>query len=269
MGSGHPLNPILSTQGHGPRIRNNQTLHLVTVGAARKRQLGQTTGFWTPLHLDTPIQLTTFLFWKCKQQQQYTIISTYISKTPQTHFEMPKYTETDLQNALSDIRNGLTTAQAARLWGVPRTTLINRKQRHCEPHRVAATHLQRLSHSQETLLAKWILDQGSLGFPLSHGFIRYLVQRVLAEMGDTELLGKHWMQRFFERNPAVKTLAGKRIEKDRLENADPTKVARQSLVPRLIPAMYCSYVHAMYLLLFAVKFQGQASLWLGKLNDAV
>ena len=135
---------------------------------------------------------------------------------------MPKYTETDLQNALSDIRNGLTTAQAARLWGVPRTTLINRKQRHCEPHRVAATHLQRLSHSQETLLAKLILDQGSLGFPPSHGFIRYLVQRVLAEMGDTELLVKHWMQRFFERNPAVETLAEKRIEKDRLEIADPT-----------------------------------------------
>ena len=37
LGSGHPLNPILSTQVHGPRIRNNRTLPLVTVGAARKR----------------------------------------------------------------------------------------------------------------------------------------------------------------------------------------------------------------------------------------
>ena len=77
---------------------------------------------------------------------------------------MAKYTENDLQNALSDIQNGMAAAKAAKVWSVPRTTLRHRL-RGREPLKVAKAHCQRLSPIQEEHLAHWIRVQGTIGCP--------------------------------------------------------------------------------------------------------
>ena len=85
---------------------------------------------------------------------------------------MAKYTEKDFQNALLDITNGMPTAYAASKWGVPRTTLASRKNHHHEPCRLGAAHLQKVSPTQEAMLANWIRNQEALGFPPTHASVR-------------------------------------------------------------------------------------------------
>ena len=102
---------------------------------------------------------------------------------------MAKYTENDLQNALADIRAGMTAAKAARVWNVPRTTLRHRF-RGTEPLKIAKAHCQRLSPSQEDSLAEWIRIQGTIGCPPTHATIRFIASRVIANDGDPRPLGK-------------------------------------------------------------------------------
>ncbi len=65
---------------------------------------------------------------------------------------MPQYTEQDLNEALNDIRNSKSIRQASRDWGVPDTTLRNRKKGG-ESYFIAAQSQQRLSPSQEEHLS--------------------------------------------------------------------------------------------------------------------
>ena len=124
---------------------------------------------------------------------------------------MPNYTEDDIKNALVDIENGKFVRQAAREWGVPKTTLKDRLDG-AEPKAQAHTYRQRLSKTQEEHLTQWVLSQGALGYAPTHAQIKSFASRVLQAGGDTQPLGKHWMQHFLKRNPAIKTLQGKKIE---------------------------------------------------------
>ena len=140
---------------------------------------------------------------------------------------MAKYTEKHLQNALFDITNGMLTAYAARKWGVPRTTLASRKNHHHEPRRLGAAHLQKVSPTQEAMLANWIRVQEALSFPPTHACVRYFASRLLGTNGDnndSEMLGNHWIQ-FFKRNPSVKTKHNEQIEVERAQEATSDTIA--------------------------------------------
>lgn len=58
------------------------------------------------------------------------------------------------------------------------------------PRAVAFSSRKRLSLTQETLLADWVLVQASLGLPPSHAQIRELTARVTFQRGKTQALGK-------------------------------------------------------------------------------
>ncbi|OAQ60824.1 mutator-like element [Purpureocillium lilacinum] len=93
---------------------------------------------------------------------------------------------------------------ASRQWGVPRATLYDRTHgRECRKD--AFSPLQRLSQTQEIQITEWILIQDALGLPPTHSQIKQFAQRMLAVKGDHVPLGKHWMQAFLRRNPAVRT----------------------------------------------------------------
>jgi hypothetical protein len=117
---------------------------------------------------------------------------------------MHQYTEHDLREALSDVRNGNSLRKASREWGVPFTTLQNRNQG-SESHTLAAENQQRLSSSQEEHLSNWVLAQEALGVPLTHGQIRQFAGRLLVIKGDSQVLGKRWMEGFLRRNPILRT----------------------------------------------------------------
>jgi len=130
---------------------------------------------------------------------------------------MPKYsqyTQESLEEALLDVSNGSTVREAARTWGVPRSTLQNRLKGY-EPHSTAHSDSQRLSIEQEKKLVKWIKHQELLGLAPTHSQIRFFATKVLSLNGDTEPLGRRWMQAFLRRNPELRTRKKKPIEMER------------------------------------------------------
>ena len=131
---------------------------------------------------------------------------------------MGNYTEFDVQEALDSIANGQSIKKAAVLWGIPRATLYNRLHGR-ESRKEAFTGHQKLSPDQEKHLTQWILTQDALGLPPTHAQIKQFVQRVLAVKGDDQPLGKHWMQAFLKRNPAVCTQKVYHRDSARVDNA--------------------------------------------------
>ena len=131
---------------------------------------------------------------------------------------MPTISENALQQAIDAVLAGASLRRASTTHGVPRTTLVRRLEGKL-PRKQAQVHHQRLSPWQEENLVDWILVQGALGLPPTHAQIRQFVTRILAHNGDTQPLGKRWMEGFFARNPQVKTLRGKSIESRRVNGA--------------------------------------------------
>ncbi|KJZ69105.1 hypothetical protein HIM_11512 [Hirsutella minnesotensis 3608] len=117
---------------------------------------------------------------------------------------MVNCTEPDIHQALQAIANGVSVRKASKQWGVPRATLYDRMHgRECR--KAAFSPLQRLSQTQENQLTEWVLIQDALGLPPTHSQIKQFAQRMLAVKGDHVPLGKHWMQAFLRRNPAIRT----------------------------------------------------------------
>ncbi|KAF4473667.1 hypothetical protein CGGC5_v007262 [Colletotrichum fructicola Nara gc5] len=101
--------------------------------------------------------------------------------------------------------NGISARNASRRWGVPRSTLQDRTKG-AQQRAAAFEDLQRLSHTQEAKLASWVQIQADLGLPPTHQQVKDFAQRILHAMGDTQPLGKRWMDGFLRRNPYIKAM---------------------------------------------------------------
>ena len=95
---------------------------------------------------------------------------------------MPKYTENALQSAILEVSSGTPLREAARHWGVPRTTLQNRLKGHTS-RSIAYEPYQRLAQEQERSLAHWAFAQAVLGSPPTHAQLRGMAQRILSQGG--------------------------------------------------------------------------------------
>ena len=124
---------------------------------------------------------------------------------------MATYIEGDVQNALSDLRNGVALATAATRHGIPRNTLRGRLNGR-QPPRHAHDNDQRLTAVQEEHLELWILRQEALGYAPTHAQVRVIASGVLKREGDHKPLGKKWSSHFVKRHPAIKTKLGRRTD---------------------------------------------------------
>lgn len=131
---------------------------------------------------------------------------------------MKPYSEHEVQQAIQAIKNGQSTAKAALEWGIPRSTLRYRLYG-TQPHSLAAESQQRLSQSQETHLAQWIVNQANLGLLPTYFELRLFAQRVFETKGDSIPLGKRWVQAFLKRNPSVKVQKSQRVDSSRVSGA--------------------------------------------------
>ena len=77
---------------------------------------------------------------------------------------MPSYTENDLQQAVSAVLGGVSRHQAAKQWGIPRSTLLGRLRGSNSKEQVNSDR-QKLSPTEETSLAEWARVQHVLGLP--------------------------------------------------------------------------------------------------------
>ncbi|KAK6208528.1 transposase [Colletotrichum tabaci] len=134
------------------------------------------------------------------------------------------YTEDEVNQALEAISNGQSIRKAAQQYGVPRTTLQHRLQG-TQTRASAFSDLQRLTVSQEAKLAEWVRIQHALGLPPTHQQVKLFAERILHTMGDTQPIGRGWMQAFIRRNPSVKVQRSRPIDSRRVNGAS-TEVIR-------------------------------------------
>src|SRR6266480_2400773 len=124
---------------------------------------------------------------------------------------MATYTENDVQNALTDLRNRGALRTISTHHGVPRTTLRDRFNS-ARSYRDAHNDEQRLSTVQEERLKRWILRQEALGYAPIHTQVRAIASGILKQGGDDKPLGKKWIQHFLKRYPTVKIKLGRRTD---------------------------------------------------------
>jgi hypothetical protein len=136
---------------------------------------------------------------------------------------MATYTEGDVQNALTDLRNGVLLATAATRNGAPRNTLRGRLNG-AQPHRHAHCDGQRLTAVQEEHLELWILRQEALSYAPTHAQVRAIASGVLEREGDHKPLGRKWSSHFVKRHPAVKTKLGRRTDWEHINAATPDNI---------------------------------------------
>ncbi|KAH7461693.1 hypothetical protein FOMA001_g18887 [Fusarium oxysporum f. sp. matthiolae] len=120
---------------------------------------------------------------------------------------MPVYSADDLENAIADVKNGVSLKTAAK-------------------KTVARQEQLRLTTDQEDDLERWILRQEKLGHAPTHAQVRTIVRSVLARHGDHAPLGRKWTTRFVERHPALKTKLGRRTDWERVNAATPANIKR-------------------------------------------
>ena len=91
---------------------------------------------------------------------------------------MKQYSEAELLEALDCVANGTPIKQAAREYGIPRSTLQSRLKGH-QSRSEGSADLQRLSPDQEKHLASWVSAQHALGLPPTHAQVREFADRIV------------------------------------------------------------------------------------------
>jgi iron-sulfur cluster repair protein YtfE (RIC family) len=80
---------------------------------------------------------------------------------------------------------------------------------------------QKLSPAEEIALINHIIEYYQSMLPLNVELLYYYANKLCRAKGDHTPVGKNWHHKFYERNPNVKTLRARPMEKARLINEDP------------------------------------------------
>ncbi|KAK6206671.1 transposase [Colletotrichum tabaci] len=145
---------------------------------------------------------------------------------------MSQYTEDEVNQALEAISNGQSIRKAAQQYGVPRTTLQHRLQG-TQTRASAFSDLQRLTVSQEAKLAEWV-DSACSWAPTNPSTSEAIRRKDPSCYGDTQPIGRGWMQAFIRRNPSVKVQRSRSIDSRRVNGAS-TEVIRDWFKHLAIP----------------------------------
>jgi 4-hydroxybenzoate polyprenyltransferase len=106
------------------------------------------------------------------------------------------------------------TATAARMHGIPRSTLRGR-QDGATTNREAKIPTQRLSPIQEEDLVNWILDEEAVGRAPTLLRIRRFAEQICKFSGDDDPLSRGWVYRFISRHECIKTKLARSLETKR------------------------------------------------------
>lgn len=119
-----------------------------------------------------------------------------------------KYTENDLQQALSDVRNNkCSIRQAERSYHVPHSTLINKLKGKTPTKRKMGPSTV-LTDDEENILVRWILACAKKGFPLNKKLLCETVHDIIKSDGRPNpfkdgLPGIKWFHAFLKRHSEI------------------------------------------------------------------
>lgn len=118
-----------------------------------------------------------------------------------------KYSSEDVYNALKEVDEGASIAASARKFGVPRSTLSEKRSgRHPIECRMGPETV--LTQDEENLLEEWIFYVSDVGFPVSKRQLLDSVQMILNKSKRKTVFtnnrpGRKWYAAFRQRYPKV------------------------------------------------------------------
>ncbi len=118
---------------------------------------------------------------------------------------MVRYTEEQLQAALTAVENGMPKSRAAKEYQIPRKTIHDRING-ATTKKQQGIDRQILSDEQESLLVQWTVVQAKIGCAPSHHLLRKVATKILEAAGNHTPIGKRWTAKFLRRHPELKTL---------------------------------------------------------------
>jgi Tc5 transposase DNA-binding domain len=130
----------------------------------------------------------------------------------------------NLANALAGFDDGTyeNPNQASKATGTPVNTIYGRLRGRKSRREVNTTN-QALTPAEEMALVQWVQRLSATGHPVRHPFLVELAeeirdQRLKAKDNVVKRpLGQKWVQRFFKRNPPLKSQLAKSMEQARAE----------------------------------------------------
>lgn len=131
-----------------------------------------------------------------------------------------QYTEEQLSQAMTAIRNGMKIREASRAFSVPRGTLQDRLHLRVPevPRKMGPSSI--LTREEETALKDWCIALAECGFPLKSDDLLNTVHSIISEENRPNPFlnnrpGKKWYQSFLRRNPELSERTPENISKGR------------------------------------------------------
>ena len=110
-------------------------------------------------------------------------------------------------------------AAAARIYGIPRSTLRDRVAGHY-PLATTRGHAHKMTQLDENTLTEWILSMDDRGAAPRHAMVRNMANILLVATGSTTV-GVNWVGSYIKRTPAIQTRFSRRYNYSRAEQEDP------------------------------------------------
>lgn len=129
----------------------------------------------------------------------------YLVKMPPIKRQMFRYTEADMDAAIQECRRGVPTSTAAKKFGVPRVTLLN-KVKGKTPIKRKMGRTCYLTEETETMLVQWAKLMVKQGFPIGKDNLQDSVKKIVDDLNINAPFkggrpGKKWYSSFLKRHP--------------------------------------------------------------------
>ncbi|XP_067217161.1 uncharacterized protein [Linepithema humile] len=118
-----------------------------------------------------------------------------------------KYSDDDLEKALTAVRSGKTISNVSKTMGIPRTTLLY-KYRGKLPIGKNVGPTPFLTKNEEAEVVKWIMHLSQRGFPIVKSQLINSVQLLIKNLARNTPFkhgrpGRHWYESFLKRHPEI------------------------------------------------------------------
>jgi hypothetical protein len=130
-----------------------------------------------------------------------------------------KYSQTSLEEAVKQVKAGMSYRRATQYYGVPSSTLLD-KIKGYRPLVSTQGPSPVLTIQEEQKLAKWCVDMAAIGYGRTRNELLDMVKKILDSEGRSSPFtnnrpGKDWYYAFLRRNPSISERTPMQLGKER------------------------------------------------------
>lgn len=133
------------------------------------------------------------------------------------------YALENVELALKDIRSGKSIAECSRVYGIPESTLRDKKYNIYSKEKPGPSTI--LSESEENEIVEWIIECCEKGFPVTKNQLLASVEVICLKTGRKNSFknnkpGRHWFENFMKRHPEISKRLAENVSLNRAKVSD-------------------------------------------------